>query len=307
MRLNHMESTNLNPNHKHSPAKHFISGLRFSFLLVASLLFLSGCNQIRSLQPAQAPQEVAKGAVLLQHGDRNGAIAAFDLAINQHRTDIMVYQQIAAICEAGKQWDLAAKYAEQSLAAVPDAPAESRCGMLMIASSCYLNNGDKQKAIELAQAAYKLQQDKAVTLNNLGYMYAEAYDLDMPGGADKLKEADALISKAISKARDAGAPDDELGMYVDSAGWVYYKLHNYKEAVSTLARATNLTPNQKEIHYHLGMAYKQTNQYPQALTEFNRALAIDDQYPDAIKEKKAVQALVPSVPQSPPIPRVKQP
>jgi tetratricopeptide (TPR) repeat protein len=298
-----MEPTKLKT--KSFSIKPIVAGIRFSVAMIAAMLFLNGCPQIKSLGKQQPSPEVSQGAGLLKKGDRPGAIAAFDQAIKLRRTDIGVYQEIAAVCEMNKQWDLAAKYAEQSLAAVPDAPAESRGMMLMIASTCYLNSGDKTKAIELAEAAYKTMGDKAVTLNNLGYMYAEAYDLDTPGGAVKLKEADKLISKAILKAKDDGAPDEELGMYVDSAGWVYYKQHNYKEAVTTLARATNLTPNQKEIHYHLGMAYKQNKQYPEALTEFNRALAIDDQYSEAINAKQIVQALVPGALQNPPVPPIK--
>src|SRR5262249_5965293 len=129
----------------------------------------------------------------------------------------------------------------------------------------------------------------------LGYAYAETYDTNAREGTQKLLWALQLTTRAVEKARDSGQSSPvEIGNYLDSVGWVQYKLHRYKDAVANLTRAVYLSSDQAEIHYHLGMAYEKNERYTEAAIELKRALKIDPNYKPAIDELDRLSPLLPA-------------
>jgi tetratricopeptide (TPR) repeat protein len=164
--------------------------------------------------------------------------------------------------------------------------------MLNMTAGAYLQLGNTVKAIEFNEAALKVLPDtendaRTRVMNDLGYSYAEHYELSMPGAATKLNEALRLTRTAVTEARKAGAAELVLGMYVDSLGWVYYKLQNFEEAIANLSRAAHLAPDIKEIHVHLAQAYHAAGRKDDALVEIEKALRIDPAYDVALKQLKS--------------------
>ncbi len=82
----------------------------------------------------------------------------------------------------------------------------------------------------------ELEPNNADALNALGYTLADK--------TDRYQEAKALISRAI-----AVRPQDPF--FLDSLGWVHYRLGNLAEAVLYLQRAVDLQPD-VEMLAHLG-------------------------------------------------------
>src|SRR5260370_8341728 len=62
---------------------------------------------------------------------------------------------------------------------------------------------------------------------------------------ENLDEARKLIEKAVALEPDNGA-------YVDSLGWVYYRLGRFEQARATLERATRLETADGTLQEHLG-------------------------------------------------------
>ncbi len=235
------------------------------------------------------PEVYNRGVRRLEVHDIPGSQAAFDQAISLHREDLSLYAQIANEYMQADQPVLAAKYADQGLAAVPTAPVVERCALLSIASAARLDAGDHVKALDLATAAYNLQPDNPLTQNGLAYTLAETVEVDDPLTPAKLVKAETLLGTALNRLKTLDVTPEQMGVVLDSLGWVHFKMRRFKDAVLELERADDLSPGQAEITYHLGMAYLATNRLNEATTAFKRALAIK---PGLLAAKSALNAIV---------------
>ena len=116
-------------------------------------------------------------------------------------------------------------------------------------------------------------------LNYLGYSWIDQNR--------NLKQGLALIEKAVRQK-----PDD--GYIVDSLGWAYYRLGNYKEAVKHLERAVELRPEDPVLNDHLGDAYWRVGREREARFQWDQALTLKPEPEDAEKIKKKLQKGLPS-------------
>jgi tetratricopeptide (TPR) repeat protein len=96
----------------------------------------------------------------------------------------------------------------------------------------------------------------ALSANYLGYMWAEK---DM-----NLAEAEALILMAL-------AEEPENGAYLDSYGWVLYKLGRQEEALKQLLLAEEKIKDDYTVYYHLGEVYLELGDKENALKNLNKA------------------------------------
>jgi tetratricopeptide (TPR) repeat protein len=96
--------------------------------------------------------------------------------------------------------------------------------------------GDFKKAVMNLYKAIEIDPKNANAHNSLGYIYAEA-NLNLE---EALKECKLAVS--INKDNPA---------YLDSLGWVYYKLGKVKQAKIYLNKALKKTPDNEEIRTHL--------------------------------------------------------
>ena len=105
-----------------------------------------------------------------------------------------------------------------------------------------------------------LDPNHADALNYLGYLDAEE--------GVNLSEAKGLIERAL-------ALDPDNGAYVDSLGWVYYKMGRLEDAITQLERAARLLDTDPVVFDHLGDAYVQRNDVEKARANWERALRLD--------------------------------
>ena len=105
--------------------------------------------------------------------------------------------------------------------------------------------------------ALKLQPDQPMVLNYLGYSWVDR--------GRNLGQAKAMLRKAVELR-----PDD--GYIVDSLGWAYYRLGDYKPAVTQLERAAELEPGDPVVNDHLGDAYWRAGRRREARFQWERAL-----------------------------------
>ena len=95
-------------------------------------------------------------------------------------------------------------------------------------------------------------------MNALGYSLADQ--------TDRYAEALALIQRALQiKPQEAA--------FIDSLGWVQYRLQNYEEAVILLRRALALFEND-EVAAHLGEVLWMLGEQAEALEIWNKALEL---------------------------------
>lgn len=131
-------------------------------------------------------------------------------------------------------------------------------------------------------AALKLRPDEPELLNFIGYSWIDR--------GERLKEAMAMVERAV-------AANPRSGAMVDSLGWAHYRLGDYKAAIEKLEEAVELDAGDPEINNHLGDAYWMAGRRDEAVFQWRRVLTLD---PDAkIKadaEKKLASGLGPEAP-----------
>jgi Flp pilus assembly protein TadD len=102
--------------------------------------------------------------------------------------------------------------------------------------------------------------DEPELLNFLGYSWIDR--------GEKLTEALAMVKKAVSLNPQSGAT-------IDSLGWAYYRLGDYKNAVEQLEGAVVLEAGDPEINDHLGDAYWRVGRHIEAQFQWRRVLTLE--------------------------------
>jgi tetratricopeptide (TPR) repeat protein len=105
----------------------------------------------------------------------------------------------------------------------------------------------------------KKDPQNAMTLNYLGYMYADK--------GIKLKEAKELIEKALVQ-------DPENGAFLDSYAWVLYKLGNYDQALVQMKKALVTESEDPLVYDHQGDIYLALEQMEMARQSWSKALEL---------------------------------
>lgn len=118
------------------------------------------------------------------------------------------------------------------------------------------------------QAALRKNPQDPFTLNYLGYWWADE--------GRNLEDAIDLIERAVRLR-------PRSGYFVDSLGWVHFKLGNLDLAVAFLEQATILEPVDPVISDHLGDAYWATGRFVEARFKWRYAMSITDD--DDLKAK----------------------
>ena len=113
-------------------------------------------------------------------------------------------------------------------------------------------------------------------LNYLGYTLADKNE--------ELDEARQLISEAVEQMPDNGA-------FVDSLGWVLYRLGEYDEAVTQMERAIRLEPQDPVVMDHLGDVYWMVDRKREAVYQWQRALAYTDDNNEYVDEARIMRKL----------------
>jgi tetratricopeptide (TPR) repeat protein len=183
------------------------------------------------------------------------------------------------------------QYAESAsvltrLIEAPDAKPDWR--LYFMRASAYDEVGDAQKTQGDLTQALKLNPDEPELLNFQGYFWIDR--------GEHLKEALAMVQKAVDAEPQSGA-------MVDSLGWGYYRLGDYKTAVETLEQAVQLDPSIPEVNDHLGDAYWRVGRKTEAQFQWRRVLGLDPE--PALKaraEAKLASPLGPDAPQAPAAP-----
>jgi len=156
-----------------------------------------------------------------------------------------------------------------------------------ILSNVYIESKQIDKAVEILRELLKNHPNEPGFYNDLGYVMA---DNDM-----NLKESEELIRKALELDREArkkkpgynAAQDKDRGAYLDSLGWVLYKLKRYDEAKKYLTEALQDKDSQHlEIFDHLGDTCLALGQKQAAVDAWRKGLEVagDDR---TEKERKA--------------------
>lgn len=120
---------------------------------------------------------------------------------------------------------------------------------------------EKMNTLGPAEAEFRkvleMNPQNANALNYLGYMLA---DRNL-----RLQEAQKLVAKALEIEPDNGA-------FLDSLGWVNFRMGNLEEAEANLRRALERIKRDPTVHDHLGDVYFQQGQTKAAIAQWEMSL-----------------------------------
>ncbi|MEO8096564.1 MAG: tetratricopeptide repeat protein [Acidobacteriota bacterium] len=169
--------------------------------------------------------------------------------------DRSIYLQLAEIYEKGRKFDDAGKALDA--AEKISEGQDDKVGVWFMRGAMY----EKEKNLPSAEREFRkvlaVIPDHTPTLNYLGYMLTDRNT--------RLNEALDLIQKAIMREPNNGA-------YLDSLGWVYYRLGRFTEAEEQIRRAVDLSPGDPTMNDHYADALLQVKKVPEAVKAWEEAL-----------------------------------
>jgi len=144
-------------------------------------------------------------------------------------------------------------------------------------ASLYEVNEEYLQAINVYRDLYKKYPANLVVINNLASMLSD-YSED---------KDDLELAKTLAKKLE----DSKKPVFLDTIGWVYYKLGDYQSAIMHLSKVVETMPDVNIFNYHLGMSYKMAGEKNKAKTYLEKSLANNKQFKQKDKAEAALRQL----------------
>ncbi len=152
-------------------------------------------------------------------------------------------------------------------------------GSRVLMARLYLAEGDRVKARAAFEKALSERADLPSAKNDLAFLLA----------ADGVE-----LDRALSLAQEAQQAMAEDPNVADTLGFIYFKKGLFEPAAQQAKYAVQLAEqvNQQQpvIHYHLGLALRALGQNAEAAEAFERALALDQNFPEAASARSELEA-----------------
>lgn len=217
---------------------------------------LAAAQRAAKALPKNADLQLTLAAQLADSGKAKQGLALAKAQLNGSSHDRIVWLTLAQMETRQHKWKDAAEAIDHAEKLSNSKPELAIVHFLRGALQ------ERQKHIEAAEQEFRqtlaLDPNNALALNYLGYMLADH--------GMKLNEALHLIQHAVQL-------DPENGAYLDSLGWVRYKLGQYELAQQMLEKAVALMPTDPEVHDHLGEVYASQGHLREAVAQWESSLA----------------------------------
>ena len=173
------------------------------------------------------------------------------------------YRQLERYAEANAEYKSAAEFIKD------DTELFSEWGY------CLGKVDEWTKAVARLQTAKELKAD-AINYANVGWAYLNAAQKDV---ADKnTAEARANFLQAKEFSQKAIALNPQLTPVLLNLGLIYNGLGEHQFAVAILTKANSARANWLPAINELGVAYRQSNNLPAAILQFQKAVRLNDKY-----------------------------
>jgi len=179
-------------------------------------------------------------------------------------------------------------------------PGDFRLNYLL--GNSYYRMGDNRSALAPLEKALELNPSDINTLSNLGLVYddlkmnaecsrlyeqAFKYHPDnillLNNYAYHLSEIDENLTEAKEMSKKTLEKEPNNASYLDTYGWILFKLKDYKNAVIYIEKAIKLGKNET-LYDHLGDVYEAMGEVVKALKAWNEALNMNPEN-EAVKQK----------------------
>ena len=232
---------------------------------------LQHTEQALSETPGSRQLQMVRADLVAEKGRVDDGIKALQQLQKGNDEDLDILSAMVSVYQRAKRFDDAQNVLNRATQRFPN---EEQVHFLQ--GSLY----EKQKKYNEAERAFRkaldIQKDDPAVLNYLGFMFADR--------GIRLQEAEAMVQKAVQA-------DPTNGAYLDSLGWVYFKLNRLDRAEEYLKKAIVFLNTDSNIHDHLGDLYFKTKRYEEARAEWNKTLQLSTEQEEIEKVKKKLDEL----------------
>lgn len=207
----------------------------------------------------------------LAKNDENAMITVAPVVFDDFSKYLLI-SQLFNDAHRGKE----AVTAARSAYSIADSSEKKQIAKLSIASA-QQESGDFAGAETTLRELLKQNPGNPIALNNLGYFLTER--------GERLDEALTIIQQAVRV-------DPTNPSYLDSLGWVFYKLGRLEDAESYLRQAIRFDSASATSHEHLGDVYFKQGKADLAKTAWEKALQLGSIEADVTRLKGKLVAVV---------------
>lgn len=197
----------------------------------------------------------------LRLGDRRGAALLDPLLESDDRREVLI---ALGILQGLERWHDVDTRAAGALDRMP-----GDRDLLFTRAAALERLGRVDEAADLFRQLVEADSEDAAAANYLGYTWADQ--------GINLDEALDLISRAVAIEPDNAA-------YLDSLGWVHYRLGDLDQAEYWLRRAVGLSAGDGTVLSHLGEVLLRRGQTEEARRMLRQALDAGCEHPDHVQE-----------------------
>ncbi len=169
--------------------------------------------------------------------------------------DFRINYTYALVLQRTGNLPLSIKYYEKAAELNP-----SELSIISSLALAYNSNKQYRESNEAYEKALKIDPDNALILNNY------AYNLSTRG--ENLNKALDMVRKAVNK-------EPGNSSYLDTMGWIYYMMKDYKSAKEYIERAVSVNGSNAVILEHLGDIHYALKDSQKALYFWKKALEIN--------------------------------
>jgi len=215
---------------------------------------LEEANAAAKKYPDDRVVRSVRASILADTGNTSEAVAEAKKLLDG-KSDRETWITIAQIYEKGHNYAEMAKAIDEAEKLSTD--REDKENIAFMRGAMY----EKQKNYDAAEREFRKVLDanpkNSSAMNYLGYMLADRNV--------RLQEALQLLRKAVELEPDNGA-------YLDSLGWVYYRLNDLEKAEQNLQRAIERFSKDPTVHDHLGDVYFKNGKVKEAIAQWQISL-----------------------------------
>lgn len=221
----------------------------------AEELFKEGLADRRSPDRADLLSMLARAQVL--NGHFKESVESIEEALRLEPNDLAHLFDEAWIYSHARQWDQAITRFENLREKSPDNKRLQRLVQFSL-SNIYVQKGDFRKGEIILEKIMEVDPEDIQMNNDLGYLWADQ--------GKNLEQAEKMIRKAVAAEPDNGA-------YLDSLGWVLFKLGRYEEAIGPIEQAVKKnTGGDNTLWDHLGDVQLKLKQVDKAVESWRKSL-----------------------------------
>ncbi len=193
---------------------------------------------------------------LQRGGDNAAAIKLAEETVKQRPKDVDCLSTLADLLRSAERFDESIKILDRVIAMRGET---AEWGYYFMRGIARERSGKWTDAEADLKKALDLNPTEPEIMNYLGYSWIDR--------GENLEEGLALIRQALTGRPDSGA-------MVDSLGWAYFRLGDFKRAADMLEQAVQMEAADADVNNHLGDAYWRVGRKVEAKYQWERVLTL---------------------------------